>query len=196
MYVLYATMCPESRRGCAGGAGGPGGSALCTGKCKECATLAEGDKWCAMCTICAEDHAVYAVLYAALYSGGYDGELCLLDAPEVMRCALLRMLQAVDGRLCLLEVLEALDVSEVLEVPEVIRYMLLCVMEAVDGGLCLRRLQRSCSASGFRNVHCDRFLVTIRCLCHGQSLRCMRKANERQKKENCWKRESVQRWPM
>jgi len=32
--------------------------------------------------------------------------LCLLELPDAMHCVLLRMLEAVEGRLCLLEVLE------------------------------------------------------------------------------------------
>ncbi len=53
--------------------------------------------------------------------------LCLLEVlelPEVMRCALLRMLEVVEGVLYLLEVPETLC-------------MLLCMLEAVEGGLCL-----------------------------------------------------------
>jgi len=38
------------------------------------------------------------------------------------------MLEAVEGGLCLLEVLEA---------PPVMRCVLLCILEAVEGGLCL-----------------------------------------------------------
>ena len=55
-----------------------------------------------------------------------EGELCLLEVPEVIRC----VLEAVEGALCLLEVLE------VLEMPEVMRCVLLCILEAVEGGLC------------------------------------------------------------
>jgi len=47
-----------------------------------------------------------------------EGELCLLDVLEVKeatRCMLLCMLEAVEGGLCLLETLEVLEVLEVLE---------------------------------------------------------------------------------
>jgi len=39
--------------------------------------------------------------------------MLLLEMPEVIRCPLLYMLEAVEGRLCLLEVLEVLVVTEV-----------------------------------------------------------------------------------
>ena len=55
----------------------------------------------------------------------------LLEVLEVMRCVLLCMLEAVEGVLCSLKLLE------VLEVPEVMRCVLLCMLEAVEGGLCL-----------------------------------------------------------
>jgi len=48
-----------------------------------------------------------------------EGELCLL---EVIRCVLLVYWKAVEGRLCLLEAM---------------RFMLLCMPMAVEGGLCL-----------------------------------------------------------
>ena len=54
--------------------------------------------------------------------------LCMLevfdamDVSEVIRCVLLCMLEAVEGRLCLLEVMEA-------EVLEVIRCVLLCMLD-------------------------------------------------------------------
>ena len=51
-----------------------------------------------------------------------------------MRCVLLCMLEAVEGRLGLLEVLGAFEVQEA---PEVIRCVLLCMLEAVEGKLCL-----------------------------------------------------------
>ena len=50
-------------------------------------------------------------VYATLYAGGCDGRLCLLEALEVlevldvMRRVLLFMLEAVQGEFCLLEVL-------------------------------------------------------------------------------------------
>src|SRR6266480_716740 len=56
-----------------------------------------------------------------------EGELCLLEVPEVKRCMLLCILEAVDNWLCLLEEFEA---------PEVMRCVLLCMLEAVDGRLC------------------------------------------------------------
>ena len=67
----------------------------------------------------------------------FERGLCLLDVldvPEVMRCVLLCMLEAVEGRLCLLEVLAMPDV---LDAPDVTRGVLLCMFEAVEGGLCL-----------------------------------------------------------
>ncbi len=53
-----------------------------------------------------------------------EGELCLLEVMEVMRCTL----EAGEGRFCLLEVLD---------VPEVTRLVLLCMPEAAEGELCL-----------------------------------------------------------
>ena len=41
---------------------------------------------------------------------------------EVMRCVLLCMLEAVEGGLCMLEVL---DVLEMLDMPEVMRYVVI-----------------------------------------------------------------------
>ncbi len=55
-----------------------------------------------------------------------EGGLCLLDVPVVIRCVLDWMLEAVEGRPCL---------REMLEVPEVMRRVLLCMLEAVEGGL-------------------------------------------------------------
>ena len=64
-------------------------------------------------------HAVlYVALYAALYSGGRGGRARL-----PVRRVLLCMLDAVEGGLCLLELLE------------VMRFVLLCVLEAVEGEL-------------------------------------------------------------
>jgi hypothetical protein len=78
-----------------------------------------------------------------------EGELCLLevlevlDMLEVIRCVLLRMLEAVDGGLCLLEVLEVL---EALEVPEVMCCVPLCMLETVYGrGLMYAEGWRLCS---------------------------------------------------
>jgi len=70
-----------------------------------------------------------------------DG-LCLLevsdvlDALDVVRC----MLEAVEGEVCWLEVME---------MSEVIRCVLLCMLEAVEVGLCLREMLRCrCSSAG------------------------------------------------
>ena len=52
---------------------------------------------------------------------------------EVMHRVLLCMLEAVEGELCLLELLE---------VPEVMRCVLLCILEDVEGRLCCRRCRR------------------------------------------------------
>ncbi len=60
-----------------------------------------------------------------------EGGFCLLEVPEVIRSVLLCMQEAVEDRLCSLEVLE------VLELPEVIRRVLLCTLDAVEGTLCL-----------------------------------------------------------
>ncbi len=72
-----------------------------------------------------------------------EGRLCLLEVLEVMRC----MLETSEGGLCLLEVLEMPKAWEVmrcvllcmLEVAEVIRGVLLCMLEAAEGAFCLRR---------------------------------------------------------
>src|SRR6266480_2875864 len=50
-----------------------------------------------------------------------EGDLCLLEVLEVMRCVPLWILGAVEGWLCLLEA------------PDVMRCMLLCTLEAVEG---------------------------------------------------------------
>ena len=56
---------------------------------------------------------------------------------EVMRCVLLCMLEAMEGRLCLLEVLEALEMTRrvLLWMLEVMRCMRLRILDAVEGGL-------------------------------------------------------------
>src|SRR5437762_2264797 len=64
-----------------------------------------------------------------------EGELCLLKVLEVMRCVLLCMLEAVEGGLCLLEVLEVLEV--------------MCLVQVCMLGGCIR------------NFHCGSFLVRI-----------------------------------
>ena len=52
----------------------------------------------------------------------------MLEVAEVIRCVLLCMLEAVEGVLGLLEVLD---------MPEVIRCVLLCMQEDMEGVLCL-----------------------------------------------------------
>jgi len=81
----------------------------------------------------------------------------VLEVPEVMRCVLLCILEAVVGSLCwrcwggcavfgsvrwrvwrwlcLREVLEVSEMLEASEVPEVMRCLLLCMLEGVEGGL-------------------------------------------------------------
>ena len=67
-----------------------------------------------------------------------EGELCLLEVLEVMRSMLLRsILDAAEGRLCSLEVLEVVEVIRrvllfVLEVMEVIRRVLLFMLEVME----------------------------------------------------------------
>jgi len=71
-----------------------------------------------------------------------------------MRCVLLCVQAAIDDELCLLEVLEVMEVTRrallcmletaeggfvLLEAPEVIRCVRLCILEAVEGGLCCWR---------------------------------------------------------
>ena len=75
-----------------------------------------------------------------------------LEVPDATRCVLLCMLEAVEGgpwfaggaaddsmcALCTLEAVEGrLCLLEELEVPEVTRCVLLCMLEAVEGGFCL-----------------------------------------------------------
>jgi len=95
-----------------------------------------------------------------------EGRFCLLEVPEVMRCVLL----------CTL--LRMLEVSEVmrcvrlcmLQVPEVMRCVLLCILDAVEGTLCLLQVPEAiCCVLGTLyamrvgvNIHCGSFLVTIR----------------------------------
>ena len=68
--------------------------------------------------------------------------LKVLEVSKVMRRALLRMLEAMEGRLCLLGVLEMLEVLEVLEVSEAMRYVRLCMLETVEDELCLLKVMR------------------------------------------------------
>ena len=63
--------------------------------------------------------------------GVVEGGLCSLDAPEAMHCALLCMLEAVEGGLYLLEVLE------VLEMPEMMRCVQLCMLEVPEVMRCV-----------------------------------------------------------
>ena len=59
------------------------------------------------------------------FSAAVEGELGLLEVPEVSEsicCVILCMLEAVEGELCLLEVLK---------VPELVRCVLLCMLEGV-----------------------------------------------------------------
>jgi len=111
--------------------------------------------------------------------------LDVLEMPEAMRCMLLCMLEAVEGRLCLLDVLEVPDVMccvlrcllkalDVLEMPEVMRCMLLYMLEAVEGELCLlevldvmrcvllRMPLRMLVLWSFRNFDGGSLLVTVR----------------------------------
>ena len=53
--------------------------------------------------------------------GAVDGELCLLEvleAPGVMRRVLLCMLEAAEGGFCLLEAMEAMELLEVMDALE------------------------------------------------------------------------------
>ena len=59
--------------------------------------------------------------------------ICLLDVPEVMRCMLLCILEAVEGELCLLTALEVL---------EVMRRVRICMPEAAEGEFFCRRCRR------------------------------------------------------
>jgi len=63
--------------------------------------------------------------------------LDVLDVLEAMRCVLICMLEAVDGGLCLLEVMEVLDL------PEVMCRVLLCMLKAVEGELCSLEVLKS-----------------------------------------------------
>ncbi len=72
---------------------------------------------------------------------------------EVMRRMLLWMLEAVEGGLCLREVLEVLEWMRrvrlcMLEAPEEMRCMLLCMLEAVEGGGRWRRRGMELWSSG------------------------------------------------
>ena len=65
-----------------------------------------------------------------------EGEICLLEVLEAMQCVLLCMLAVPEVMrcvlLCLLEALKALEVLEMLEVPEVMRCVLLCLLQALE----------------------------------------------------------------
>ena len=71
----------------------------------------------------------------------------VLQVPQMIRCVLLCMLEAVDGGLCLLDVLMVLEVLEVmrrvlpcmLEALKVMRRVLLCMVEVMeDESVCWR----------------------------------------------------------
>jgi len=68
-----------------------------------------------------------------VYDGGCGGCALFVEVPEVIRCVVLFMLEAVEGALCLVEV------SEVLEV---IRCVLLCMLEVCGGRALLWRCRR------------------------------------------------------
>ena len=80
--------------------------------------------------------------------------LGVLYVPEVMRCILLCTLEAVEEERCLLKVLEILEILEVVEVPDVPRCVLLCMLEAVESGLWAQFW-------GSRNFHCGSFLRSL-----------------------------------
>src|SRR6266480_1943302 len=69
-----------------------------------------------------------------------EGRLCLLEAVE----GELDLLEAVEGELCLPDELE---VPEVLEALEAVRCVLLCILEAVEDGLCLPECDAPCAFS-------------------------------------------------
>ena len=60
----------------------------------------------------------------------------MLEAVEEMRCVLLCILEAVEGAICLLEVFEVLEMSEV------VCCVLLCMLGTVEGALCSWRCWR------------------------------------------------------
>ncbi len=98
------------------------------GSCAPCAGGREGRAACAVGT-------VMCCVLLVMYAGGRGRELSLL---AVIRCVLLCILEAVEGGLCLLEVLEASEAMRCVllcmpEVPEVMRCVILCMLEA---GLC------------------------------------------------------------
>jgi len=72
-----------------------------------------------------------------------EGGLCLREV-EVMRCMPIHKLEAMNGRRCLLTVLEVL---KVMEVPEMMRCVLLCMLKA----------WRVSSVWVFRNFYCGSF---------------------------------------
>ncbi len=85
-------------------------------------------------------------LCAALYAGGRGRGLCLLEVREVMqamRRALLCILEAAEGMLCLLEVLE------VPEVPEVMRCVVLCMLEVMRCVVLRKPVEDAHQFSGF-----------------------------------------------
>src|SRR2546423_12029556 len=70
-------LCPKGCEGRATSTDGAGGCALCAG----------GSEWCA---ICAGGHALRAILYAFLYSGGRGGRVPFTRGARVIRYVLER----------------------------------------------------------------------------------------------------------
>jgi hypothetical protein len=85
-----------------------------------------------MCAMGTWDHALHAVLHAALYPGGY-GERALFaggaggaggDTRYAALCT-----GSCGGWVCLLEVLEVLEALDVLDMPGAVCCVLLCMLE-------------------------------------------------------------------
>src|SRR5215469_9751661 len=79
--ALYAALDIGSCRSCAGSVGG---RATCGERAGGCALRAGGSKWCVMCAMGAGGHALYACLYAVLYSGCHGGRTLFAGGAEVM----------------------------------------------------------------------------------------------------------------
>ena len=78
--------------------------------------------------LCGDVLEVVLAVLKAVKVGIYLLEVLVVpEVPDVMRCVLLCILEAVEGGLCLLNVREA---------PEPIRCVLLCMPEAVKVGIC------------------------------------------------------------
>lgn len=102
-------------------------------------------------------------LYATQFSGGHGGRAHLLGSEVVlyviemlenMHQVLHYILEAVEGRLRLLEVLELL----VLEVVKVFRCVLLCILEVMYWVLLgILETVDDGSVFGFLNFHCSKF---------------------------------------